>query len=93
MPKFEVEKILEKYPNAKPVQSTVKGQLMWQYDLADVSTAPAIGEAVEAGKTMCFVQAFYGIELIKPSFSGKIIQVCAKHGEIVQKGEIIAFVE
>ena len=93
MPKFEVEKILEKYPNAKPVQSTVKGQLMWQYDLADVSTAPAIGEAVEAGKTMCFVQAFYGIELIKPSFSGKIVQVCAKHGEIVQKGEIIAFVE
>jgi pyruvate carboxylase subunit B len=93
MPKFEVEKILEKYPNAKPVQSTVKGQLMWQYDLADVSTAPAIGEAVEAGKTMCFVQAFYGIELIKPSFSGKIIQVCAKHGETVQKGEIIAFVE
>jgi pyruvate carboxylase subunit B len=93
MPKFEIEKILEKYPNAKPVQSTVKGQLMWQYDLADVSTAPAIGEAVEAGKTMCFVQAFYGIELIKPSFSGKIIQVCAKHGETVQKGEIIAFVE
>src|SRR3989339_355259 len=90
MPKFEVEKILEKYPNAKPVQSTVKGQLMWQYDLADVSTAPAIGEAVEAGKTMCFVQGFYGIELIKPSFSGKIVQVCAKHGEIVQKGEIIA---
>jgi pyruvate carboxylase subunit B len=93
MPKFEIEKILEKYPNAKPVQSTVKGQLMWQYDLADVSTAPAIGEAVDAGKTMCFVQAFYGIELIKPSFSGKIIQVCAKHGETVQKGEIIAFVE
>ena len=93
MPKLEVEKILEKYPNAKPVQSTVKGQLMWQYDLADVSTAPAIGEAVEAGKTMCFVQAFYGIELIKPAFSGKIVQICAKHGDTVQKGEIVAFVE
>lgn len=93
MPKFEVEKVLEKYPNAKPVQSTVKGQLMWQYDLADVSSAPAVGEAVEAGKTMCFVQAFYGIELIKPAFSGKIVQICAKHGDTVQKGEIVAFVE
>ena len=93
MPKFEVEKVLEKYPNAKPVQSTVKGQLMWQYDIADVSSAPVVGEAVEAGKTMCFVQAFYGVELIKPAFSGKIVQICAKHGDTVQKGEIVAFVE
>lgn len=93
MPKFEVEKVLEQYPNAKPVQSTVKGQLLWQYDLADVSSAPAVGEAVEAGKTMCFVQAFYGVELIKPAFSGKIVQICAKHGDTVQKGEIVAFVE
>lgn len=93
MPKFEVEKILEKHPNAKPVQATVKGQLMWQYDLADASSAPAVGESVEEGKTMCFIQAFYGIELIKPAFSGKIVQICAKHGDTVQKGEIIAFVE
>ena len=93
MPKFEVEKVLEKHPNAKPVQATVKGQLMWQYDLADASSAPVVGESVEEGKTMCFIQAFYGIELIKPAFNGKIVQICAKHGETVQKGEIIAFVE
>ncbi len=36
---------------------------------------------------------FYGLEEIKPAFEGKIVAICAKHGETVQKGEIIAFVE
>lgn len=93
MPKVDVEKIIEKYPNAKPIQSTVKGQVIWQYDLMDKSSAPNIGEAVEANKAMCFVQAFYGLEAIKPAFNGKIVAICAKHGETIAKGEIIAFVE
>ncbi len=93
MPKVDVEKIIAANPNAKPVQSTVKGQLIWQYDIIDKSSAPNIGEKVEANKPMCFVQAFYGLEEIKPAFEGKIVAICAKHGEIVQKGEIIAFVE
>ncbi len=93
MPKVDVEKIMERFPNAKPVQSTVKGQIIWQYDLMDASSAPNIGETVEEGKTLCFVQAFYGMEEIKPSFSGKIVAICAKQGDTVAKGEIVAFVE
>ena len=93
MPKIDIEKILETNPNAKPIQATVKGQLVWQYDLMDNSSAPNIGEKVETNKPMCFIQAFYGLEEIKPNFGGKIVAICAKHGEIIQKGEIIAFVE
>ncbi|MHC1779426.1 MAG: biotin/lipoyl-containing protein [Bacteroidales bacterium] len=93
VPKFDVEKLLEKYPNAKPVQSTVKGQLLWQYDLADKSSAPNIGEAVEEGKPICFIQAFYGLEVVKAPKTGKIVQINAKHGDIIEKGEIIAFVD
>lgn len=93
MPKVDVEKIMERFPNAKPVQSTVKGQVIWQYDLMNASSAPNIGETVEEGKTLCFVQAFYGMEEIKPSFSGKIVAICAKQGDTVAKGEILAFVE
>lgn len=93
MPKVDVEKILEQFPNAKPVQAPAKGQIMWQYDMADASSAPNIGEAVEPAKPMCFVQTFYGIELVKPAFAGKIVAICAKHGETVAKGEILAFVE
>ena len=93
MPKIDVEKILEKYPNAKPIQSPVKGQVIWQYDMADASSAPNLGEKVEEDKTICFVQAFYGIELVKAPISGKIIEICSNHGDRVEKGEIIAFVE
>jgi len=93
VPKFDVEKLLEKYPDAKPVQATVKGQLLWQYDLVDKSSAPNTGESVEEGKPVCFVQAFYGLEVIKSPKSGKIVQINAKHGDIIEKGEIIAFVD
>ncbi len=93
VPKFDIEKLLDKYPNAKPVQSTVKGQLLWQYDLADKSSAPNIGEPVEEGKPVCFIQAFYGLEVIKAPKTGKIVQINAKHGDIIEKGEIIAFVD
>ncbi len=93
VPKFDIEKLLERYPNAKPVQSTVKGQLLWQYDLADKSSAPNTGEAVEEGKPVCFIQAFYGLEVIKAPKTGKIVQINAKHGDIIDKGEIIAFVD
>ncbi len=93
MPKFDMDKVLEKHPEAKPVHSTVKGQLLWQYDMTDQSSAPNTGEVVEEGKPVCYIQAFYGLEVIKAPKSGKIIQINAKHGEIIQKGEIIAFVD
>lgn len=93
VPKFDVEKILEKYPQAKPVQSTVKGQLLWQYDLTDKSSAPIIGDTIQEDKAICFVQAFYGLELIKSPKTGKIVQIFAEQGDIVEKGEIIAFVD
>ncbi len=93
LPKIDVAIIQEKNPGAKPVQATVKGQIIWEYDMADKSTAPNIGEKVEANKPICYIQAFYGLEEIKTSIDGKFVAICAKHGDIVEKGEIIAFVE
>ncbi|MCK9626477.1 MAG: oxaloacetate decarboxylase [Bacteroidales bacterium] len=93
MPKINVEQIIAKYPNAKPIQSNVKGQVMWQYDVADASKSPNIGDKVNADQIVCFVQAYYGMEEIKTGFEGRIVAVCAKQGDKVDKGEILAFVE
>jgi len=93
MPKINVEQIIAKYPNAKPIQSNVKGQVMWQYDVTDTSKAPNIGDKVKADQIVCFVQAYYGMEEIKSGFEGRIVAVCAKQGDKVDKGEILAFVE
>ena len=93
MPKYDVEKIAEKYPKAVPVQAPVKGQLIWQYDVDDASTAPSAGTEVKAGEPLSYVQTYYGLEEIVPAVSGRIVAVCAKQGDMVSKGEIVAFVQ
>jgi pyruvate carboxylase subunit B len=42
---------------------------------------------------MGYVQAYYGMEEIVPAVDGRVVAVCAKQGESVAKGEIVAFVE
>ena len=92
MPKIDIDKINAKYPDAVPVQAPVKGQVIWQIDVDDSSSAPVIGTMVEAGQIIGHVQTYYGMEEIIPAHSGRIITVCAGQGSSVMKGEIIAFV-
>ena len=93
MPKFDVDAIVAKFPDAVPVQAPVKGQLMWQVDVDDASVAPVVGTEVKAGEPMSFVQTYYGFEDVVPAVSGRIVAVCAKQGDMVSKGEILAFVQ
>jgi pyruvate carboxylase subunit B len=93
VPKIDIKTVMEQHPNAKPIQAPVKGQVIWQYDVEDTSSAPHIGDSVKENDTLCFIQAFYGPEPVKTSFSGKIVATYPKQGELVQKDEIIAFVE
>ena len=93
MPKYDIDEIVKKYPNAVPVQAPVKGQLMWQYDVEDASTAPVAGTEVKAGEPISYVQTYYGFEEVVPAVSGRIVAVCCRQGDIVAKGEILAFVQ
>jgi pyruvate carboxylase subunit B len=93
VPAFDVEKVLEQHPAAKPIQSTADGQLIWTVDPAQESVAPNIGSPVTEGKPVCYVQAYYGIEPVKALASGKIVSVNAKHGERVEKGQVLGFIE
>lgn len=93
MPKFNVEEYAQKYPHAVPVQAPAKGQLMWQLDVDDDSTAPIAGTEVKAGKAMGYVQTYYGMEDVVPAVDGRVVAVTGAQGSKVVKGEIIAFVE
>ena len=93
MPKYDIDEIVKKYPNAVPVQAPVKGQLMWQYDVEDASTAPVAGTEVKAGEPISYVQTYYGFEEVVPAVSGRIVAVCCRQGDMVAKGEILAFVQ
>ncbi len=93
MPMFSVDEYVAKYPKATPVQVPVKGQMLWQVDVDDVSAAPIVGTAVKKGEVIGHVQAWYGMEDVVSAVDGRIVAVLGKQGENVAKGEIVAFVE
>ena len=92
MPKFDIDTIMARHPKAVPVQAPVKGQMLWQIDVDDISTAPSIGTKVNEGEVMGYVQTYYGMEEVKAPMTGKLIEVTAAQGDRLAKGEIVAFI-
>ena len=92
VPAFDAEAIAKEYPKAKPLQATIRGQVIWQIDVDDVSTAPVIGTEVKEGDVVCFIQTYYGIEEVKALASGKIVQIETKQGAQVQKNQVLAYI-
>ena len=93
MPKFDIDALVAKFPNAKPIQSPVKGKVLWQYDVADVSTAPNIGTEFKQDKPVCYVEAYFGPMEVTAPITGRIVAITAKQGDNVEKGEILGFIE
>lgn len=93
MPKFNVDEFVSKHPEAIPLQAPAKGQLLWQVDVDDSSSAPAVGTKVAAGSPAGYVQTYYGMEELLPAADGRILSVVCHQGDKVAKGEIVAFIE
>ncbi|MDR1897410.1 MAG: oxaloacetate decarboxylase [Prevotellaceae bacterium] len=91
LPKFDVQKVRELYPTAQAVQATCKGTVIWQYDIEDKSTAPVAGTEFKKGDTICFIEAYYGLETVKALSDGKLVQVETAQGDKVEKNQVIAF--
>lgn len=84
---------LLKYPNAEPVVSPVSGRLIWELDYQERSSEPVYGKLVREFDTICSLQTRYGIESIGSFCTGRIVGIEKKQGEMVNKGDIIAFIE
>ena len=93
MPKFDIDALVAKFPNAKPIQSPVKGKVLWQYDVADASKAPNIGTEFKQDKPVCYVEAYFGPMEVPAPVTGRIVAITAKQGDNVEKGEILGFIE
>lgn len=91
--RFEADLEAARLRSAVPVQAPVKGQLVWQIDVDDVSCAPVLGSIVKAGEPMAFIQTYYGLEEVVPAISGRIVSVSAKHGDSVSKSQILAHIQ
>lgn len=79
--------------NAEPVVAPVGGRILWEVDFNDKSVTPASGTSYKEGDEIAQIQAPYGLEPVKALWSGRIVEAVAEQGKLVEKGEIIAFIE
>jgi len=76
-----------------PVQAPVRGQMLWEVDVEEGSSAPVVGTPVRAGEVIGHVQTYYGMEEVVSAVDGRVVVVSAGQGKTVAKGEIVAYVE
>lgn len=82
-----------KYPDAEPVEVSVKGRLIWELDYNDCSMPPAHGTSYAEGDVIAYLETPNGIEEVKTNFAGKLIAVEKNQGEWVEKSEVIAYIQ
>lgn len=82
-----------KYPNAEPIVSPYTGRVIWELAFDEVSMPPVHGKFVQEYETVCNVETKYGIEAIGSFCDGNIIAIEKKQGQMVRKGEAIAYIE
>jgi len=90
VPAWDIEKIMQQHPGALPIQTPVKGSVMWEYDLNDDSKAPVCGAKITKDQPFCYIQTFYGIETLEAPADGRLVAVKAAQGDKVEKSQILA---
>ena len=92
--KLNREELLKmRHPQAEPVTAPVSGRMLWEADILDKSSAPACGKSFKEGEVMGFIAAHYGQETVPALWNAKFVEAVAQQGDLVNKGDIIAFVE
>src|SRR5574344_163427 len=96
--KLTPEQLTEfKHAKADAIVAPVKGQIYWEFN-GDGECAPTvepfIGQTYKEGDRFCYIQATWGeIIPIPAAIGGKLVEVNAKQGDHVSKGDVIAYVE
>lgn len=74
------------------ITAPVTGQLFWEIDFSDRSVAPAIGTHFTQGDTLCMLMTDSCYSVNVPILvSGQIREVVASQGQVVRKGDLIAY--
>ena len=86
-----------KHAKADAIVAPVKGQIFWEFQ-GDGEAAPAvepyIGKAYKEGDAFCWIKAPWGefVE-VKADLGGKLVEINAKQGSKVQKGNVLAYIQ
>ncbi len=96
--KLTPEQLAEfKHAKADAIVAPVKGELFWEIG-GDSECVPCIepfiGQHYKEGDRFCYIQATWGeIIPIPADLGGKLVEISAKQGSHVNKGEVIAYIE
>ena len=83
-----------KHAKADPIVAPEKGQIVWEVAVSGESMPPAIGSHVNADEMFCTVITPWGqLQPVATGLGGRVIEVCAKQGALVNRGEVIAYVQ
>lgn len=86
-----------KHQKADPVVARESGKLLWEIQgegEAQKAIEPFIGQKYNDGDTFCFIENNHGyISEVAANMGGRLVEICAKQGANVNRGDVIAYIE
>ena len=86
-----------KHQKADPVVARESGKLLWESQgegEAQKAIEPFIGQKYNDGDTFCFIENNHGyISEVPANMGGRLVEICAKQGANVNRGDVIAYIE
>ena len=86
-----------KHAKADAIVSPVAGQVFWEMngegDCAP-SVEPFIGKEYKEGDAFCYILTTWGeLTTIPAALGGKLVEIAAKQGKKIRKGDVLAYIE
>ena len=86
-----------KHAKADAIAAPVKGQIYWEFNgegECAPTVEPYIGKEYKEGDILCYIQTPWGeIVEVPAAIGGRLVEINAKRGSMVMKGDVIAYIE
>lgn len=86
-----------KHAKADAIVAPVKGQVFWEFQgegEATPAVEPYIGKEYKEGDAFCYILTPWGeFETVLAALGGKLVEINAKQGAKIGKGDVIAYIQ